>query len=251
MWATPRRSERKGYHTMFLGNYRAKTLAQTALWHIAQIFDYPAMHPGRQMRRHALEDTVEYLRSLPVLPPSFPTSRQLLRFAVHEAHPKGSIVELGVYKGGTIRFIARNVAPDRQVHGFDTFTGLPAQWSGNSTKFEGRGVPPKVPSNVSLHVGLFDETLPMWVEEHPDSIALLHVDCDLYESTASAFRYLGPLIREGTLIVFDEFFNYPGWQAHEFRAFQEFVKSNDATFTPLGYASEQMVVRIDRIRPPA
>lgn len=236
---------------MFFRNFRVKTLAQTALWNIAQIFDYTAMHPGREMRRRALEDTVEYLRSLPVLPPSFPTSRHLLRFAVQEAHPKGSIIELGVYKGGTIRFIARNVAPDRHVHGFDTFAGLPALWSGNSTMFKAGGVPPKVPSNVVLHVGLFDDNLPGWIEEHPEPIALLHVDCDLYESTASAFRYLGPSIREGTIIVFDEFFNYPGWQAHEFKAFQEFVEAYDASFTPLGYASEQMAFRIDRIRPPA
>jgi predicted O-methyltransferase YrrM len=234
---------------MFFGNFRAKTLAQTALWSAAQVFDYAAMHPSRTMRRLALEESVEYLRSLPVLPPSFPTSRHLLRFAVEEAHPKGSIVELGVYKGGTIRFIARNVPADRLVHGFDTFTGLPARWSGNSTRFEAGGVPPKVPKNVSLHVGLFEDTLPEWIEEHPDPIALLHVDCDLYESTASAFRYLGPLVREGTIIVFDEFFNYPGWQGHEFRAFQEFVELHDAEFTPLGYASEQMVFRIDRIRP--
>lgn len=236
---------------MFFSNFRSKTLVQTALWGLVEIADYGAMHPGREMRRRALEDSVEYLRGLPVLPASFPSSRQLLKFAVQEADPKGSIVELGVFKGGTIRWLARNAPPDRPIHGFDTFRGLPTPWSGNTTRFEAGGAPPKVPPNVSLHVGVFADTLPGWVEEHPEPISLLHVDCDLYESTASALRCLAPTIREGTIIVFDEYFNYPGWQAHEFKAFQEFVKEHDAIFTPLGYASAQLAVRIDRIRPPA
>jgi predicted O-methyltransferase YrrM len=234
---------------MFFSNFRSKTLVQTALSSLREVADYGEMHPGREMRRRALEESVEYLRSLPVLPPSFPSSRQLLKFAVQEAHPKGSIVELGVFKGGTIRFMARNLSPDRPIHGFDTFTGLPAPWSGNTKMFEAGGVPPKVPGNVFLHVGLFTDSLPGWVEDHPEPISLLHVDCDLYESTASAFRCLAPRIREGTVIVFDEYFNYPGWQAHEFKAFQEFVEEHDVSYTALGYASVQMAFRIDRVRP--
>jgi hypothetical protein len=45
--------------------------------------------------------------------------------------------------------------------------------------FEAGGVPPKVPSKVHLHVGLFEGTLPGWVEEHLEPIALR---CDQYES---------------------------------------------------------------------
>jgi predicted O-methyltransferase YrrM len=236
---------------MFVSSFRAKTLAQTALCALAGISDYATRHPGREMRRRALQDSVDYLLSLPVLPASFPSSRQLLRFALQQAHPKGTIVELGVFKGGSIRFIARNLPPDRTIHGFDTFRGLPTEWSGNTTRFEAGGVPPKVPANVVLHVGLFSDTLPHWVEEHAEPISFLHVDCDLYESTAAAFRWLAPRIREGTIIVFDEYFNYPGWRLHEFKAFQEYIEEHDAAFTPLGYASEQMAVRIDRIRPPA
>jgi predicted O-methyltransferase YrrM len=236
---------------MFVSNFRAKTLVQTAILGLAELADYAIFHPGRAMRRQALDDSIEYLRSLPVLPPSFPSSGQLLKFAIREAHPKGSIVELGVFRGGTIRFIARNVPSDRPIHGFDTFRGLPTAWSGSSTMFDAGGVPPKVPANVFLHVGLFADTLPGWVDEHPDPIALLHIDCDLYESTACGLRCLAPRIREGTIIVFDEYFNYPGWQQHEFKAFREFADEYDVTFTPLGYASVQMAVRVDRIRPPS
>ena len=53
----------------------------------------------------------------------------------------------------------------------------------------------------------------------------------------------------GTVIVFDEYLNYPGWQNHEFKAFQEFVKANNVRYTYLGYARQQVAVRIDAIGP--
>ena len=35
------------------------------------------------------------------------------------------------------------------------------------------------------------------------------------------FRNLQDRIVSGTIIVFDEYWNYPGWEQHEFRAWQE------------------------------
>jgi hypothetical protein len=33
-------------------------------------------------------------------------------------------------------------------------------------------------------------------------------------------------IHAGTVIVFDEYFNYPGWQNHEHKAFLEFLDAS-------------------------
>lgn len=232
---------------MFLGNFRLKTAVQTALCNVSEAIDFPLLHPARELQRQALAETVTYLRSLPELPAAFPTARQLLEYALKESRPNGSVVELGVYKGATIRFIARNLPPDRPIHGFDTFRGLPKRWTGNSAMFDAGGVLPRVPPNVELHVGLFSETLPGWVNKHEEPIALIHVDCDIYESTASALECLVPRISAGTVIVFDEYFNYPGWEDHEFKAFQEFVKAHQVKYTYLGYSRIQMAVRIDQI----
>ena len=68
--------------------------------------------------------------------------------------------------------------------------------------------------------GLFDDTLPSFAKTHTQPVSFLHVDCDLYSSTKAIFDILGDQIVEGTVIVFDEYFNYPGWQHHEFKAFQ-------------------------------
>jgi hypothetical protein len=37
-------------------------------------------------------------------------------------------------------------------------------------------------------------------------------------------------IRTGTVIVFDEYFNYPGWKMHEHRAWMEFVEKTGIRF---------------------
>jgi hypothetical protein len=42
-------------------------------------------------------------------------------------------------------------------------------------------------------------------------------------------------IASGTVIVFDEYFNYPNWQQHEYRAFQEFVKDFNIKYEYIAY----------------
>ena len=63
-----------------------------------------------------------------------------------------------------------------------------------------------------------------------EPIALLHIDCDLYSSTDYVLSTLKPAIRSGTVIVFDEYFNYPGWKQHEHKAFEEFISRSGSTF---------------------
>jgi hypothetical protein len=48
------------------------------------------------------------------------------------------------------------------------------------------------------------------------------------------------------VLLFDEYFNYPSWQEHEFKAFQEFVAMHGIQYEYVGYveAYEQAAVRI-------
>ena len=68
-----------------------------------------------------------------------------------------------------------------------------------------------MPDNVQLHRGLFDRTLPGWLHDNIGPVTFLHIDCDLYSSTQSIFKALADRIVPGTIIVFDEYFNYPNW----------------------------------------
>ena len=52
---------------------------------------------------------------------------------------------------------------------------------------------------------------------------------------AVVFDLLGNRIVPGTIIVFDEYLNYPGWQEHEYRAFQEFLQTQSLDYQYIGF----------------
>jgi hypothetical protein len=136
-------------------------------------------------------------------------------------------------------------------HGFDSFEGLPEAWGGFSlgaAAFNVKGKLPKVPGNVRLYPGWFENSLPPWLTENPGPVAFMHVDCDLYSSTKTIFNLLGDRLQPGTIILFDEYFNYPNWRKHEFKAFQELVAARGIEYEYLGYARQQVTVRITAIR---
>ena len=164
----------------------------------------------------------------------------LLRHAAGEAPPDGLMIECGVADGASLRHLARNSV--RRFHGFDSFEGLPEAWAGTfeqKGKFGRGGSLPDVPSNVALHKGWFEQTLPAFLAAHPDdSVAFLHVDCDIYSSTVTVLRMLAPRLRPGAVLVFDEYFNYPNWQRHEWRAFQEFIRDTGLSYRYLGFAQK-------------
>ena len=122
--------------------------------------------------------------------------------------------------------------PDKIVYGFDSFDGLPEDWRYDSLKkeFSLDGNLPQVNGNVRLVKGWFNETLPVFVKSHPQKCAFVHVDCDLYSSTKTIFDTLKNQIGAGTVIAFDEYFNYPGWQEGEYKAFQEFIAETGLEF---------------------
>lgn len=151
--------------------------------------------------------------------------------------PDGLWLEVGVYSGITIRRIAK-FAPG-VIYGFDSFEGLPEDWNrgrqiSRKGDFGTGGTLPEVPANVRLIPGWFDETLPAFAAENPGPVAFIHVDCDLYSSTATVFETLEDRIGPGTVVVFDELINYTTFQDHEWKALYELVLRTGLTFEWLG-----------------
>jgi hypothetical protein len=173
------------------------------------------------------------------------TRSRLLAFAAREAPAEGLWLEFGVYKGKSLRRIA---ALTRQtVFGFDSFEGLPQDWVLKYRKgdfsLDGR-LPADMPGNVRLVKGEFSESLPPFLSRHPGPVAFVHIDCDLYQSTRTVLTHLQNRIAAGTVILFDEFHNFPGWQAHEYRAFMEFISRSGCSFDYIGFASDYISVAV-------
>jgi hypothetical protein len=234
---------------MLITNFRLKYVLYKIVCGAYQLADTGRIHPARERALRALQRSVDYIERAMPDALGFDSQREVLDYSLQAVTVDGHYLEFGVFTGGTIRHIARRIG-GRVIHGFDSFEGFPEAWSGfrlGRLAFDVKGRLPRVPANVRLHQGYFDTSLPQWLAENPGPVAFIHVDCNLYSSTKSILDPLAPRLVKGTVILFDEYFNYPNWEQHEFKAFQEFVSARNVKYTYLAFARQQVAVRIDSI----
>ena len=127
-------------------------------------------------------------------------------------------LEFGVAEGHSFRWwTEHNKAESSRFYGFDTFTGLPEQWdqfkAGDMTMHG--NFPDIKDSRGEFIKGLFQDTLPNFLKRLDNSKRkIIHLDADLYSSTLFVLSYMEPYLREGDILIFDEF----GVPTHEFLA---------------------------------
>ena len=147
---------------------------------------------------------------------------------------------------GVIRQVRNTASPPWKVYGFDSWRGLPEDWVGDTRAghfARPDGQPPPIAATLELRQrptrtaadedeqekfqgektknnaveielisGWFNESVPAFIESlrprPPPSIALLHMDCNLYSSAMEALTPLACLFTQGSVIVFDQFFGY-------------------------------------------
>jgi O-methyltransferase len=181
------------------------------------------------------------------------------RYIVRGGIP-GAFVECGVWKGGSVMAMAKTLLAagdvERDLSLFDTFDGMPPPGDADRS-FDGvpasrqlqRDAPgtgvwaragcDEVRRNLAstgyppdrLHFirGRIEDTIP---KHAPESIALLRLDTDWYESTRHELMHLYPrLVRGGVLIIDD----YGHWQGAQ--------QATDEYFSTLG--SPVLLHRID------
>jgi hypothetical protein len=179
---------------------------------------------------------------------------EVLKYGSDKAKLNGLFIELGVCTGKTINFIAA-LNPHQKIYGFDSFEGLPEDWIrddhtilAGTFRFKNPDLLPPVLHNVDLIKGWFNNTLTDFITtcDPEEPIAFLHIDSDIYSSAATAFHILGSKICPDTIIVFDELYNYAGYENHEFKAFQEFLDNSgyEAEYLAYNVYHEQVAVRI-------
>ena len=165
----------------------------------------------------------------------------------------GDIVECGVFGGLSLALLAKGSRFDpkgmsRRIVGIDSFEGLPfdneqhPRWNeGDCAVVHGwhpfLNAGDRVSADTTLalfdicgldapilYTGEFADVLPRVVPTVHPAIALLHVDCDLYESTKDVLNGVVPALQDGTIILFDDWFHYRGNPNRgEARAFREFI----------------------------
>ena len=101
---------------------------------------------------------------------------------------------------------------------------------------------PRYLRNTQLEIGLFEETLPGF--SPPGPVGLVHIDCDLYSSTRTVLTHVGPLLKPGTYVVFDEWHGYDQSEEFEQRAWHEYVDRTGITWAPVAHSFQQFALRL-------
>ncbi len=157
-------------------------------------------------------------------------------------------LEFGVAEGDSLRYWSGLLDhPRSQLHGFDSFEGLPTDWQpgwpeGAFTR--GGTLPNFADPRVTLFPGWFSDTLPSYT--WPDSYEQLIVtlDADLYSSTRCVLEAIEQRITVGTILYFDQFHHY----ADELRAFSELLESTGWSFEILATTTDFSQLAFRRVR---
>ncbi|MFE9287979.1 TylF/MycF/NovP-related O-methyltransferase [Streptomyces olivaceus] len=127
----------------------------------------------------------------------------------------GDVVELGCNAGLTsvwISQIMQDLAPERELHLFDSFEGLPAGGPLDSYLKRGdcRASVDDVKANFDtwnlpqphVHPGWFEQTLP---DGLPTQISFAYLDGDFYESITTSLTHVYPRLAPGGVIIVDDY----------------------------------------------
>ncbi len=127
---------------------------------------------------------------------------------------RGSVAEVGVYKGGSAKIICE-AKGNRQLYLFDTFRGLPKPGKNDTSLERGQFCASlsqakdylKGYSNILFYEGLFPHT----AEPVRDrTFSFVHIDVDTYESTLSCLNFFYDRMGKGGIIISHDYSSLAG-----------------------------------------
>jgi O-methyltransferase len=164
----------------------------------------------------------------------------LFQFLKQVRNVPGHLAEIGVYRGGTAFLMAACRSPERQLHLFDTFEGMPecdpiidrhtlGDFSNTSVERVQNLLGDA--GDLFFHPGLFPETA---AAVESQMFSFVHIDCDIYRSVLEACQFFHPRLEKGGILLFDDygFVTCPGAKM----AVDEFFssKSESPIYLPTG-----------------
>jgi hypothetical protein len=132
---------------------------------------------------------------------------QLGRYA---SKKEGDVAEVGVYKGGSAKIISK-ICPNKKIHLFDTFSGMPQETTGVDLHKKGEFSDTSLDLvktfladcvNVVFHPGFFPATA---ATLNNAKFCFVHVDADIYPSVKSSLEFFYHKMVIGGIIVFDDY----------------------------------------------
>lgn len=125
---------------------------------------------------------------------------------------KGSVIEIGVWRGGSAKILEKNLGEGNKLYLCDTFNGVvkagikDKTYKGgehSDTSFEEVSKIFNHNSSVKILQGIFPEQTAHLIDDEP--FKLCHIDVDVYESAKDIFEWIYPKLIIGGVVVFDDY----------------------------------------------
>lgn len=153
-------------------------------------------------------------------------------------------LEFGVFKGTSANFFSKYVDI---IYAFDSFEGLNVDWDGTPLPkgfYNQNKKLPKLNSNVKPIVGWAEETIEIFLKEYKPEINFVHFDMDTYDPTKFTLEKIKPYLKKKSIIIFDNIYNYFGWQNGEFKALIETFNEDEYEYKAFNILGKQIVIQI-------
>ena len=195
--------------------------------------------------KNCYEHFKKYLKTSVILPSEKIRLHALELAKENDNNPNYFYIEFGVFSGTSINFFSKNL--NKEIYGFDSFEGLKEDWVGTSvTKgtFDLKKKIPKLESNVVPIAGWIQDTLPTFLNEKNPKINFVHMDVDTYESSKFVLEKIKPNLVKGAIILFDELYNFEGWDVGEYKALTEVFREDEYKFVSFSIDTSQAAIKI-------
>ena len=153
-------------------------------------------------------------------------------------------LEFGVWKGKSANKFSQFV---KKLYCFDSFEGLREDWHGKSLakgSFNLNKKIPKLNSNVEPIIGWVEDTLEDFLKKENPKINFIHLDMDTYGPTKFTLEKVKPYLVKNAIIIFDELFNYHGWENGEYKALKEVFKDDEFIYKAFHITGYRAVIQI-------
>jgi hypothetical protein len=153
-------------------------------------------------------------------------------------------LEFGVYQGATANYFSKYV---NKLYAFDSFEGIEEDWMGTSLMKGSMDLNKKVPklnSNIEPVVGWVEDTLEDFLKKHNPKINFVHLDINLYKPTKFVLEKIKPYLVKNSIIIFDQLYNYIGWEHGEYKSLIEVFKENEYEYKAFQINSRKSVIQI-------
>ena len=92
--------------------------------------------------------------------------------------------------------------------------------------------------------GKVQETLLEFLKKNAPKISFVHIDLDTYESTKYVLTKIKDYVSKDTIILFDELYNFTGWDVGEYKALQETFNDKEYKFIAFSKNGSQAAIKV-------